>query len=332
MMFFASASTAVMLRALKQPRPAEWILYAALIALGVWSQFVTVYVAFGHALWLAVHAMRMRRWQDLLDGGTALALAAIITLTLYSPMIPSMLAAGGMFVAQRPDQPRIFGSEGWHALLQLGGSWYAWAAAPGLIAALIGFIRACNRREAASGVAWTALLGLPLMVLTVALSGSWIYARFTLFAFPGAVLLIALGLDALWARRRSAALIGSLIIAATSMADLAVRPPKQPIREALDFIRAHQASNDVVVEVGLAHPVARIYANGLNLESTMRHGEHLAEPLTALHPRWLLVEYPRNVTGETYSLIERAGFVEAVLSFDGWADWGNGEIRVYERR
>ena len=47
--------------------------------------------------------------------------------------------------------------------------------------------RGNGRREAARGAIAAALLGLPLMIVTVALSGTWIYARFTLFALPGAI-------------------------------------------------------------------------------------------------------------------------------------------------
>ena len=51
-----------------------------------------------------------------------------------------------------------------------------------------------------------AMLGLPLLVIVVALVDSWMYARFALFSLPGAVLLMAGGIDCLWHKKRLAAL------------------------------------------------------------------------------------------------------------------------------
>src|SRR5262249_28451782 len=115
-----------------------WLAYTICCALGIWSHFVTAFVPIGHGVWLTWRAVRWREWRFSISGISSLILAASITITLYAPVLPSMLAARGMFTATDPNQPTILGSEGLHALLQLGGSWYWWAAIPGLIALLIG--------------------------------------------------------------------------------------------------------------------------------------------------------------------------------------------------
>ena len=80
---------------------------------------------------------------------TAAALAAALTLLLYAPALPDLLAQRGMYTAARGNEPGVFGPEGWHTLLQLGGSWSAWAALPGLALAAFGLASAPRRCSAA---------------------------------------------------------------------------------------------------------------------------------------------------------------------------------------
>ena len=179
-----------------------------LCAAGVWTHFVTAFVPIGHAVWLGWRATRHHEIRRAVHGGVALALAAVATIALYAPALHDLLDTRGMYVASRGDEPSVFGTEGWHALLQLGGSWYAWAALPGLALLVFGGVttmrstgRSPNLRDAAA----ITLLGLPVLLLVVLASGSWMYARFALFSLPGAVLLMAVGIDRMWTRHRVAA-------------------------------------------------------------------------------------------------------------------------------
>jgi 4-amino-4-deoxy-L-arabinose transferase-like glycosyltransferase len=341
MIFFAAMMTWTLIEARRRGGPWRWSAYAIVCALGVWSHFVTAFVPIGHGAWLAWRAIRHREWRSVISGFTALIAAAVITITLYSPMIPQMLDARGMFSATQIDQPTILSPEGWHALLQLGGSWCWWAAIPGLALFTVGLFAILGKtsetsdagapsREGANIVVELAMLGLPLMLIVVALSGTWMYARFTLFALPGAMLLIALGLDAIWRWRIVAGAIAMAIVSGVSTADLSIRPPKQPLRNAADYVRAHRAPNDRTLVVGLAHEVLRIYDGDLKLSYSFHHGADLMERLARIHPQWIVVEYPRSVSPETYDLIKHAGFSE-VAHFHGWADWNNGDIVVYRR-
>lgn len=337
MMCFAAVSMWMLVSVLRRKRLWLWVAYAIVCTLGVWAQFITAFVPIGHAAWLMWRADRHRVWRDCWQGFAALVLAAILTLALYSPMIPAMLKSRGMFIATHPDQPRIFGTEGLHTLLQLGGSWYWWAAVPGLAIGVIGLLVAirsdhCKSQtcDAASGIIAASLLGLPIMLLVVAASGSWIYARFTLFAFPGAVLLMAIGIDWLWRINRGLAGFALMLMVGLSIADLRFRPPKQPLREAMEYVREHQHTSDSVLAIGLAHPVSLAYASDVHLSYTMKHGTELAARLADLHPRWLIIEYPRSVSPKTFDLIRESGFIEQ-RRLPGWVDWGNGEIIVMRR-
>lgn len=309
-----------------------WLTYAVICALGVWSQFVTAFVPIGHGVWLAWRAGRFQEWQQFVAGATALVLAATMAITLYSPMIPSMLAARDMFAAMSESQPTILGPEGWHALLQLCGSWYAWAAVPGLIGLIIGtWVMAKTRNAAAYAVAEASMIGLPIMLIAVAFFGAWMYARFTLFALPGAIVIMAIGIDALWHRRRILGIAALAIIAGAAFADLAQRPPKQPLRDAADYVREHRQPEDDLLVIGLAHPVLRIYAEDLNLNYSFRHGIDLPRQLERIDPAWVVVEYPASVSDETYSLLAKSGFFP-IAHFRGWVDWTNGDVVVYRRK
>lgn len=329
MICFASAMTWALLAAQKRNQPWIWILYSFLCALGIWSHFVTAFVPIGHGAWFMWRASRHKEWRIAACGSAALVLGATLTITLYSPMIPSMLAARGMFAAKTADQPTILGSEGWHALLQLGGSWYWWAALPGLALFAAGFIHACKSVNGRNALT-TTMLGLAMMLIVIAASGAWVYARFTLFALPGAVLLIAVAIDALWRRRTSAAGLAMTSLLCASCADLAIRPPKQPLRDAAAFVGERWASGDSVVALGLAHPVLAIYAAGLNLTYSFRFGSDLQSKLDTVQPRWVIVEYPNRIKAETYALLKSRGY-EVTQRFRGWADWTEGDVIVMQK-
>ena len=330
MICFSALMTWMLIEARRRQRTWIWILYSIFCALGIWSHFVTVYVPIGHAVWIAWRAIFHRELKFAISALLALALGAILTLTLYAPMIPDMLSARGMFAAVNPGQPRVFSIEGLHALLQLGGSWYPWTAMPGLILLIIGMLSLRNRARENASVVAASLIGLPLMLLTVILSGSWVYARFTFFALPGAILLIALGIDALWNRSRRAGIAAIALIVIASITDLAIRPPKQPLRNAATFVRDHLQTNDRIIIIGLAHPVMRLYINDLNPRYVFRHGEDLERQLDRINPAWVIIEYPRHVDESRYALMRDRGY-QHVETFRGWADWVHGDVLVLRR-
>ncbi len=335
MIFFSAASTWTLIEAYRRGSPLLWLLYALCCALGVWSQFVTAWIAIGHGAWLS-----WRFWRHDSDrtrctqGFIAIALAGLASIMLHAPMIPGLLAWRENFVAARPDQPRILGAEGLHALMQLGGAWAWWAAIIGLALLIVGMASARKRAAELRAsitpgeVISLSLLGMSLMLLAVAISGTWLYARFMLFAVPGALLAMAIGLDALWTRRAWLGYAGIALFACAAGADLATRPPKQPLREAVEFVRQSAQDGDGVLAVGLAHDVLSIYDMELNIEDSFMFGRDLQAKLDAIQPRWVIVEYPLHVPRDRYALLESRGYRE-VARFEGWADWGHGDVLVY---
>jgi hypothetical protein len=160
-------------------------------------------------------------------------------------------------------------------------------------------------------------------------SGSWMYARFALFSLPGAVLLMAVGIDGLWTRHRVAGIAAAVIVVAASLSDLAVRPPKQPLRDAAELIRAQHGKGETILVIGIAHRVIDVYLADLNPQYSVMHGADLEAKLTTINPQWIVLYYPDNVTAANYTLLESRGY-ETVERFRGWADWNNGDVVVLE--
>jgi mannosyltransferase len=334
MICLGAAMTWALLAAWEDGTAWRWVIYAALVTLGVWAHPMTLFVPLGHGLWLGWEAARSwgrREGFDRRLGAAAIAvgLAVVLTVTLYAPLIPDALAIRAGLAATSADQPTLLGPEGWHGLLQLGGSWYWWAAWVGLAVGMLG-IAVVAADERARKAALAALLGWPLLVAAVVATGVWVYARFSLFALPGMVLLMASGLEALWLRRRALGWVVLGVLLASSAADLAYRPPKQPLRDAADYVRSACHEGEAVLVVGLAHGVLDAYGQGVSLEYSLQHGADLDVKLDARSPAWIVLYYPNHVSAERYALLSDRGYTLAAR-FRGWVDWTNGDVLVYRR-
>ncbi|MCH7797033.1 MAG: glycosyltransferase family 39 protein [Planctomycetes bacterium] len=331
MICFSALASWTLLANIARERTWRWALYAALIAMGVWVHFVTAFVAIGHASWLAWRAARHREIGLAARGGAAIGVAALVTIALYAPALPELLAGRGMYGSSRGDEPSVFGPQGVHALLQLGGSWYIWAALPGLALAVAGAAtvpRSATPRPSPRDAAALTLLGLPIFLVVVLVAGSWMYARFALFSLPGAVLLMAVGLDRVWVRHRAAGIAAGLMVVAASLADLAVRPARQPLGDAAALVRDRLGDGERILVVGLAHRVIDVYLADLDPQYSFMHGADLERKLTQIEPAWIVLYYPDRVSDGNYALLDERGY-ELVERFPGWADWTNGDVLVY---
>ncbi len=332
MICFSALASWTLLTNLRRERGWRWVLYAALCVAGVWAHFVTAFVPIGHAMWLGWSAARGRHRAFALHGAVALAAAGLVAIALYTPALPDLLAARGMYVATDGDEPRVFGVQGFHALLQLGGSWYAWAAVPGLALAALGAVAAARAQgppPSLRDAGAVTLAGLPVFGLAVLLAGSWMYARFALFSLPGAVLLMSAGLDGIWVRRRAAGLAACVVVAAASMADLALRPARQPLRDAATLVRDRLSQGESILVIGLAHRVIDVYLADLDPQYSLMHGADLEHKLAA-NPEWIVLYYPNSVSPANHALLQARGY-EPVERFRGWVDWGNGDVVVLKK-
>ena len=327
MICFAALATWMMLSAIMHGRWWKWLLYAVLCALGVWSHMMMVWIPIGHAAWLVWMMARGDAPSAALGGFGAIALAAVLTLALYAPVLDDILRIRGQFTAAEGDEPRIFDIEGLHLLLQLGGSWYWWAAVPGLVIGIVGLVRGMRRATPQAAIV-LSLIGLPIMVIVLAIAGSWMYARFALFALPGAILAIALGIDGLWRWKRPTGAAALVIVIAGSAADLIVRPPRQPLRDAANIVLSDWTDDDRLLVIGLKHGVMQVYAADLAPTYSLDLGADLETKLAEAQPTWVIILYPQRVGEAKLQRLADDGLAEAAR-LPGWADWGGGEVSVW---
>ena len=332
--FFAACSTLALMCALERESPWLWTLYALLAALGVWTHFAAAFVQVGHASWIVLQMIRRRKVGTHTRALAAIALAGVMSIALYAPALPDFLNLLGerdTFAATGADQFTLLSEEGYHALLQLGGSWNLVAALPGLALFLLGLVISMRTRESRCAAA-LLLLGLPLFAITVAISGTWVYARFMLFAMPGAVFLIAMGIDGLFRRHVALGVLAGVLMLAAAAFDLARRPPRQPLRESVEIAAQRVQRGEPVLALGLFHGVITIYQPpGMDLIFT-RHADPDAfeSALRRARPRCIIIYYPHLLTDQRAALLRAHDYV-VEQRLDGWQDWGRGDVVVYRR-
>ncbi len=306
--------------------------YAAFAALGCWSHFAFAFVPLGHGLLALSWLLRRHRRGAGLRLAVGLGLGGVTTLLVLAPVLPSFFLIRGEFVAGDGDEPSLFGIESWKALLQLGGSWYPWAAVPGLALALLGGTE--SSRWPRLRIATFASVAGGLVTAVVLLAGDgWVYARFLLFLVPGAALLVAAGIRALafLPQRSEPAYVAALILAVGWCTALAVRPPRQPIRDAIEAL-ADVAPGRTAWSIGLGDDVADYYASSMDLR--LQHapdlGARLVPEALVAGPDHIVVLYPDLLTESTRAMLESAGFA-ATGRFEGWLDWGRGDVELLVR-
>ena len=113
-------------------------------------------------------------------------------------------------------------------------------------------------------------------------------------------------------------------------ADLAVRPAKQPLRDAAALVRDRLGKDESILVIGLAHRVIDVYLADLDPQYSLMHGADLEHRLTA-DPEWIVLYYPNSVSQTNHALLKARGY-EPIERFRGWADWGNGDVIVLKKR
>lgn len=331
MILFASLASWNYLRAWRTGATSAWICYSIVCALGVWAHLTFVVLPISHgaiALWFVVRSSssphdRIAARRALL----ALVLAAITAFAVLSPLLPDLLRIRSEFQALDGNEPSLFSREGLHVLLGLGASWTLWSAPLGLGLFLLGLKGAVSDRTRRFPLTVT-LLALPLIVVGTSFAGSWMYARFALFAMPGVLLAMTLGLCDLRTKRLMTLVAVVLAVAWTT--DICTLAAKQPIRDAVLFIREQDRSLTTIASAGLADNVVAYYGvlAGFDIRNAGTGGSNL--DTLAREIGWLIVLYPESLTEQGRAALERDWSL--VQTFRGWVDWTNGDVLVYCRK
>lgn len=260
----------------------------------------------------------------------AALLAGVVAAVLLSPLAGDVLATRKDYLRSASEQPTVFSREGYEALLVTTLAWSGrMFALPNLFLtaiALVGLARVWRRRRVRAVAAPFALA----LVLAFALStglGTWIYARFVLFAVPiGVLAVIAAGAT----RRRSALIVGLLLLLGLAIG-LRGYTVKQPIRDAVAIVAMKRAPSDRVATIGLPDNAVGFYARqfGFDAAATGFLGAELDAVVARERPRFVVVLYPDRLADGILRSLD-AGY-DRTHRLDGWADWGAGAVEVWER-
>lgn len=208
---FVVGSTLALVRWVAAPRARAAALYAALLALAIYSVYTYAAVAIGHVIFLAARARHERL-------PTRQIIATIAGLAVA-------LTPAALHLAAILRRPNIFESVpfSFSASRLLPFGVIAGAAVAGLL-----FTRAGERVRAARAqhgtgallAGWTIIPLAALLILAVAVAPKFFYARYYLAAMPGLAVLAGWLLASLAsARARAAAAVALTILALVSYAD-----------------------------------------------------------------------------------------------------------------
>ncbi len=309
---------------------AAWSLVAFAVALAAWAHMVAIVFAIGlGAAWL-VELLR-RRSAAAGAGIVALVGSAILTVILYAPILPDIVAMRQQFGAHDAGVPSLLGPETWHALLGLGGAWTWWAAIPGFLLVGLGAL-SLGRHPALRATAVAGLVGFPLAFALAAIGHSWLYARFLLFVLPALALLMGVGCEALAGRRVELGVAAWCVLAAVAAAHLLTLPPRQPLREALATARALVPAGEPVGVIGLRDNPMAYYGivQGVELVDFGDRGANVENVLKRVRPGAIVILYPASLPGSVRETLRANGYVSRA-TLPGWIDWGAGEVEVVGR-
>ena len=269
-LFATTLGTELFLRALAAPRARTWLAYAATLALGMSLHLTMGFVALAHGLvWLALVARAPERsLRSALPPLGALALAGTLTLLCYGAVLPQIVefyqqpGAGVTTAAVEWKSPLWLVAEiirGFGVGLAVGAAALAVAALPFVWSGV-----ALLRRAPAAALAFV-LPGALLLAALVALERN-LWPRFFFNAFGFAALLGADGMlrigSAIAAKLRLSVRVSRLapsaLAAALVLASALAPPlpslwtlPKQDLRGARDYAKAHATPGDAIVGLDL---------------------------------------------------------------------------------
>jgi mannosyltransferase len=335
LLFWALLSSALLVRALRGRSPSQWGAYAVAVTLGMATHLTMLFVSLGQFvawLWTDRREVRRARLQPFVTG---FALSGLLTLLVYSLVLPQIPGANATDVSD----VATWRSPLWAVRETLVGLQLTGLGGITLVvgAAVIGI---------GLGSYWCRSPVLPIVfvvpvvvggAITIA-SGHHLWPRFFFFAAGFGILVVVRGLDAIaqWlaARLRTPWLAGprlstaiTILLALTMARGLpwAYRP-KQDYAGARDFVRADLRPGDTVVVAGVAAlAYGRYYAPEWR---TVRNADELTAARRPAGRTWLLCTLPialRAAHPDMVALLERD--FTLVREFEGSLSGGN--ILVY---
>ena len=288
-------------RALSGGPTRYWIYYAIAVALGMFTQFMTIFVAAGHFLIYVPHAWRGKRfevrWTGLLAG---FVLAGILTFQLYALVIPQFLNTIGM-----KGTVDAWNSPLWTLTELIRGMKVSFHGGIAAVAALIVFASGFWSYARTKPILLALLILPPLLGTLVVISlGHPIWPRFYFFTFGFGALIVIRGamvlgmiLARLFQRPQRAETFGFVLcVCMILVSAFSIRSayfPKQDFVGALRYINENRKVGDVVVTIGtIRYPYGKFYKTDFIEVTNVETLNRITEKARAT---WLLYMIPEDV-------------------------------------
>ena len=255
--FLTLLSTWLLLRALREGRASDYLLYALACAAGMYTHLTMMFVIAGHVAVILIG--QLRRWPEIKRQPVsrlwyAWIGVALLSMVLYAPFVPSLLALMGKSAPHAAAKVATAGwaaSEAVRSLLSDAGIWAV--ALTGLLA-LIGAISLAGREPLAM-----ALLLMPGVVTGLGMIATRqpIRPRFFFFLAGSAAICMGRGIGVLVERRRAPEWAVGAITVPLLLLSLVALPrnyqvPKQDFDAADADLTSREAQGARVVMAGPA--------------------------------------------------------------------------------
>ncbi len=277
LLFCALLGTHLLLIGLRENRRVALVGFAMVSSLAAYTHLTMVLVVVGQALVVACYLLARRGWRtefrDWLNPALGFALAGLLTLLLYAPMLLDVQK----FFGVKSEGARV-ASAGWAILETLRGLQLGYTMGGAIVIAGLLFFAGCwsYLRQSPTLLGLFLVPGAVLFAVAVLLQRPT-FPRFFFFAAGFALLIVVRGIVVIgdWIARRLlggatgervrkqvlVVLIAGAVVVSALALPVGYRYPKQDYEQALKFLEGKAAANDVVVLAGggVALPFQKYY-------------------------------------------------------------------------
>jgi len=311
--FFAMLATLLLLRGLERRSAGPYLGYAIAASLGAYTHLTMVFVVIGHAAVIGIRNIRRdppgRRWRDGAGPWIGFALAGIITLLWYAPILTRVQ----QFFLHHPSGLKGVSTPSWAAQEAIRGLMQGLGAGTGVLAAAVVVAAALLFGVGLASYARSAPLALGLFVApgVVTIFGAvggrgTIYPRFYLALIGCGILIgvrgamvaadrIATRWSARDARRMGDALgtavVATMIVLSAASLGFNYRYPKQDFDGARQWLETSRGAEDRIVTVGAT---TMPYHDWMRLPwPSAKSAKELGELRRGVQRTWVVYTLPR---------------------------------------
>ncbi len=305
LLFWTLFTSWFFVRALSGSQTRLWIYYACTVALGIFTQFIMIFIAAGHFLiylyFAFIRPQPAIRWTGLLLG---FALAGLLAFQLYALVLPQFLNTIGM-----KGTVAIWNNPLWTLRELIRGMKVSFMGSFAALAALLVFFAGLwSYARSKPLLIWLLILPPVLGSIVIIALGHPLWPRFFFFTFGFGALIVVRGgmtIGKLAAKRlpmspsraaradKAGLLFCCCLILVSAFSIPVAYLPKQDFVGAQHFVEENRRPGDAVVTVGrVVYPYSKFYRTNFTEVTSI---ETLNEVRRNSERTWLLYMIPEDV-------------------------------------